>query len=157
MRIADQVRQHLETHPNASSREIAKAIGKTTRSVNKAAKAAGIVIRFMTQAEKTAALKDFRHEQLRNAMKTAAQRNLPPVPKLDFAKPKVKRSRPKDPRFFLKDRAGLYVHQSLTPDGEGLLMVGSTTYAWRPTREQMVKAAETFPTIAEMRVEDVDE
>ena len=156
--IADQIKAHLVDHPNATSRDIADAIGKSITSVAWAALKAGITLRKLTPEEHA--------ESVRAAVRKAEPaRSL--LPKGDAIQPdetvmgSTFKSGHRVPntssptRFYVRDKAGRYLHQSLerSPTDDGPLMTINRAYAWFDNAQRFAGAAKKWPEIEEMRKE----
>ena len=156
--IADQIKAHLFDHPDATSRDVADAIGKSITSVAWAARKAGIKLRKLTPEEHA--------ETVRAAVgKAEPARSL--LPKGDAIQPDETvmgstfksghrvPSQSSPTRFYVRDKAGRYLHQSLerSPTDDGPLMTINRAYAWFDNAQRFAGAAKKWPEIETMRKE----
>lgn len=158
--LAQRIRDHLAEHPDATARDVAQATGKTIQSISWAAIRAGIQLRKLTAAE---------HAE---ASRIGAQGRAKPSDRIappdeDAIKPdetiqpqaqalvRVRQSAPTTSRFYLRDREGRFVHQSLQPcpTGPGPLMTSDRKWAWCDNFQRFKGARKLWPEIATMRRE----
>lgn len=170
--LADKIRAHVAAHPDATARDVADATGDSLQAIGWAAQKAEITLRKYTAEE--------RSEASRRAVITRSQPNAqepvdragPPTPRSDAPPPPSAsaaeafdddepapriRKVMKAPtgRFYLRNAAGNFVHQSLqkAPNSTGPLMTSDRKWAWYDTMDRYRGAKKVWPELADMRKE----
>lgn len=169
--LADKIRAHLVDHPDATARELSDALGVKLTSIGWAAQKAGITLRKRTTEERSEASRRSakpRQPKLQEPVERAG----PPTPRAEPKQPPVstaaepfdddepaprvrKVNRAPTGRFYLRDKDGRYVHQSLqaTPIGSGPMMTIDRKWAWFDTMDRYRGAKKLWPELADMRKE----
>lgn len=149
--LASKIRAHLAEHPDATLKEVSDALGARMTSVSWAAQRAGIELRKRTPEEISEV-----------SIKSAVGRSRPPT---IIQPPPAERDasdvlhevrRPaKQARFYVRDKAGRYLHQSLerSPTDTGPLMTVNRKWAWFDNAQRFAGACKKWPEIGAMRQE----
>lgn len=138
------VKDAFEANPSGTTKQIAAAAGvhPSTASI------------WLTQLRKDVAAKT--REALKAPAKPQEAVEPPPAPKArpEPEQPPVNTA---DPRFYVIDVDGRYVHSRLQPThtGMGLKMTDEPRLAWKPTEAQFGMAVKRYPQLASMRWEAV--
>jgi hypothetical protein len=145
----EQIRLCHEEHPDWPAKVVADHLGLSMGSIWGAASILGI--KFGSQVAYDAQQRAKTSEALR-ANSPSPERPRPPVER-EFPDVIHRVRKPAAAvRFYLRDRAGNYVHQSLDADPSGQVMLtAKRVYAWFGTAAQLTAAAKKWPELASMR------
>lgn len=141
---------YVAEHPDATTRDAADALDSTLTAVGWAAQKQGITLRKYTFEERSAATRRGMTARIDTPPKPA------PEPFDDEPAPVVRRvMKAPTGRFYLRNAAGNFVHQSLqaSPTGTGPLMTSDRKWAWYDTMDRYRGAKKVWPELATMRKE----
>lgn len=162
--LGKRIAVYVAEHPAATLKDVSEAIGATMQSTGWAAKKAGIELRKYTAEERSEATS--RGIQARKA-KAPAEPPRSLMPRADAIQPDetvmsdpqaLRTYRPAQTtsaRFYLRDKAGHFLHMSLeaSPTDDGPLMTKNRAYAWVDNAQRYRGALKLWPEIAELRKE----
>jgi hypothetical protein len=156
--LADRIRDHLVKHPDASLKEVTDALGERMQSIGWAAQRAGIVLRKRTAEERSAGSAKGAQARLAQAAPPPPAANLvvQPAPERDVTDVlHVVRKPSASERFYIRDKNGSYLHQSLeaSPTDDGPLMTTNRKWAWFDNAQRYAGACRKWPEIEAMRQE----
>ncbi|MGV8950101.1 MAG: hypothetical protein ACOH2M_03285 [Cypionkella sp.] len=155
--LADKIRAHLASHPDATLAEVTEAIGGKMSAVGWAAQKAGIVLRKRNAQERSEASARGR-ARLPDTLTPPDESSIQPDETVMSAPQAVHQYRPAPlttARFYVRDGQGRYLHQSLerSPTDTGPLMTTNRKWAWFDNSQRYRGACKKWPEIETMRKE----
>jgi hypothetical protein len=172
--LSKRIRALAEEDPSRTIYDIAALLGETPKRIRSNANAGGIKLRRLTPAELSEALKarptrgpGKANEPAQDARPVASVAEAHASPeRLPAIKPAPKpvgsvvitkaTVRPRGTRFYLRDEAGLYLHQSLTLRDGKPLMTDKAIYAWCDVESRILAVRRVMPEATQLREQVAD-